>query len=132
MSESKAGQMAGTAVGAILLFALLGSVVSCGVSAVSDARHPERRAERRSEEAAKSESNRRQEEARKAEDAARRAEHALVMDRYAQEARANENRCLREMDYETCRRIYHPTAAERAAEQASVDRAARIAEAYRE
>lgn len=48
------------------------------------------------------------------------------------EQRQRENTCIRQLGYEECRRIYHPTSEERAAEAAITERAGRIAEAYRD
>ena len=136
MPESKLGQFVGNAVAAILLFALVGSLGSCAFGAIgrsiSDARHPELAAQRRASEAAEMAANRREEQARIAASEARQSAHERKMRDYAEQARENENLCIRQMDYETCRRIYHPTPAERAAEQAVVERAARISEAYRD
>lgn len=136
MAESKLGQFVGNTVAAILVFALVGSLGSCAFGAIgrsiNDARHPELAALRRANEAADLATNRREEQARIAADGARDAEHERKMRELAEQARENENRCIREMDYETRRRIYHPTAAEKAAEQAVVERAARITEAYRD
>lgn len=136
MAESRLGQLVGNAVGGILLFALLGSLGSCAFTAigqsVNHARHAELAAQRRAAEAAAITASRREDRARVAAAESRKAEHEEKMGEYAERARDNENRCIREMDYETCRRIYRPTAAERAREQAVVERAARIAEAYRD
>lgn len=51
-------------------------------------------------------------------------------DRRAAAKRDKENSCIREFDYETCRRIYNPTAEELEAQIAISQRANRIAEAY--
>lgn len=135
MAESKLDRVVGNAAGAILLCALVGSLGSCAFAAIgqgiNDARHPEQAAQRRAHEAAAVVAARQEEQERLDAAVARRAEHDRTMAALAEEARENEKRCIRQMDYETCRRIYRPTAAEMAAEQAIVDRAARIAEAHR-
>lgn len=61
-----------------------------------------------------------------AADEARRAEKV----RYEAEQREKENSCIRELDYDTCRRIYQPTREELEAQLAISQRANRIAEAY--
>lgn len=53
-------------------------------------------------------------------------------DRRAAAKRDKENSCIREFDYETCRRIYNPTAEEVEAQMAISQQANRIAEAYRD
>lgn len=53
-------------------------------------------------------------------------------ERRAAAKREKENACIREFDYETCRRIYNPTTEEIEAQIAISQRANRIAEAYRD
>lgn len=65
-----------------------------------------------------------------AEEAAKQARYAEAERRDA-EQREKENACIREFDYETCRRIYNPTTEELKAQIAISQRANRIAEAYR-
>lgn len=50
----------------------------------------------------------------------------------AARARERENLCIQRLDYDTCRRIYRPTGEESIAQQEAADRAARVAEAYRQ
>lgn len=52
-------------------------------------------------------------------------------DRRTAAKREKENSCIREFDYETCRRIYNPTVEELEAQIAFSQRANRIADAYR-
>lgn len=126
------GQIVSTTVGGILLFALVGSLVSCGFNAVNEARHPELAAQRERKAEEVSAANRREQIARIAEKEARDAEHAKKMRGFAEQARENENRCIRQLGYEECRRIYRPTAEETAAQLAIADRASRIAEAHQD
>lgn len=132
MAESKLGQIVSVTVGGILLFALMGSLVSCGLNAVNEARNPELAVQRRDAEAASRAANLREEAVRTAEKKARDAEHTATMRAYAERARENEKRCIRQLGPEECRRIYRPTAEETAAQLAIVERAGRVAEAYRD
>lgn len=90
--------------------------------------HPEIVEQQRQEQAVEARKKQEVADAQAAAEAAKDRERAN-RDR---EQRRLENQCIRELGYEACRRIYHPTAEERAAERAVVDRASRIAEAYRD
>jgi flagellar biosynthesis/type III secretory pathway M-ring protein FliF/YscJ len=111
---------------AAIAFVWLSAAVIGGI--YEQAAHPERAEQRRQVELAEAQRQATVAQAEEAAIASRRAER----ERRDDEQRQRENRCIRQMDYETCRRIYHPTPAETAAEQAVVERAARIAEAYRD
>lgn len=117
------GCMGVLAVGAFLW----GSAVVIG-SAYEQAFHPERVEVRRQAEAVRTQQREAVVEAEAAAETARRAER----EQRDREQRQKENACIRELGYDACRRIYHPTAEERAAEMAVVERANRIAEAYRD
>ncbi|RYY22560.1 MAG: hypothetical protein EOP62_22900 [Sphingomonadales bacterium] len=136
MTETKLGQLVGNTVAAVITLALLAMLGSCVFSAIGrgidDARHPELAAQRKAQAAAEIVETQRKEQARIADEEARRAAHAQTMRDLSARARESENRCIQRMDYETCRRIYRPTREESIAQQAQAERAARIAEAYRQ
>lgn len=143
MAQSKLDQLVRNTLAGMILLTLLLGMAGCAFNligrTISEARHPELAVQRRADEAAKraaierdvDEGRQREERRLKAEEA-RRAAHDEIMRGYAERARENENRCIRQMDYETCRRIYRPTSAEKAVDAAAIERAQRIAEAYRD
>lgn len=117
------GCMGVLAVGAFLW----GSAVVIG-SAYEQAFHPERVEVRRQAEATRTQQREVVVQAEAAAEAARDA----ARDKRDREQRQRENACIRQLGYEECRRIYHPTSEERAAQAAITERAGRIAEAYRD